>query len=110
METQSIEEVRECYRCEGLRHYKIKIVHCERCGAEIQAITAAKKYCPSCKKEVVREQDRERRRREHERHEKCGRPSKPEKRKSTIAEMVAAAKAAGLSYGQYKARLSTKGE
>lgn len=78
-------------------------LHCVRCGTLIKAFPGNRKYCEDCRLEVRRELDRQRKKVENE---KTKNPKPPKKKnQSRIDELAKAARAAGISYGRYKAML-----
>lgn len=75
-------------------HYVNK--QCERCGAQMVHVFHTARYCPNCRKAVDREYHRRKHREARLRKEK----EKPMPTGDSLHDVVARAKAAGLSYGQ----------
>lgn len=77
---------------------------CFKCGVKFERKSGTAKFCPDCRKEAERERNRRYKRkvRAKIKREKEDTPSKP-KHKSQIDSIIKAAKAAGVSYGKYKA-------
>ena len=107
--TISIEELREAFRGatrkEREKPPKWKIIHCERCGCEVSCMSRRKKYCDTCRQIVIKEQTAARR----ELYIEAQKKAKKTKREPKITENAAAARAAGMSYGKYKAMMALKG-
>lgn len=81
------------------------IVNCCVCGNPFEAMNRGKRYCSvTCKNMAASERDRIRYRQEKERK---SRPQRKKKSKS-LAEWDAEARAAGMSYGQYRAMVEMK--
>lgn len=76
------------------------IVNCIVCGNPFEAMNRGKRYCSvTCKNMAASERDRIRYRQDKERK---NRP-KPKKKEKTLEEWNTEARAAGMSYGQYRA-------
>ena len=89
------------------------IKKCEVCGAEYQSVYTNTKYCPDCRIEVKREQDRQhekRRVRDWRKsigyHKSAKQTNKSVKKAGcTVEEIVRRATAAGMTYGEYVAKM-----
>lgn len=89
------------------------IKKCEVCGAEYVSNYTNTKYCTDCRIEVKREQDRQhekRRVRDWRKsigyHKSVKQTDKSAKKAgSTVEEIVRRATAAGMTYGQYVAKM-----
>lgn len=89
------------------------IKKCEVCGAEYQSSYTNTKYCADCRVDVKREQDRQhekRRVRDWRKsivyHKSAKQTDKSAKKAGcTVEEIVRRATAAGMTYGQYVAKM-----
>lgn len=89
------------------------IKKCEVCGAEYLPRNANTKYCTACRIEVKREQDRQhekRRVRDWRKsigyHKSAKQTNKSAKKAGcTVEEIVRRATAAGMTYGEYVAKM-----
>ena len=70
---------------------------CERCGAECVGYPQAK-YCPTCRDEVIRQNQRER----NQRRRRTGAPKAV--RAPTLGQIAARARALHMSYGEFVAK------
>lgn len=91
------------------------IKKCEVCGAEYISSYTNTKYCADCRIEVKREQDRQhekRRVRDWQNsgyHKSAKQTAKSAKKAAcTVEEIVRRATAAGMTYGQYVAKMEGK--
>lgn len=92
------------------------IKKCEVCGAEYLSSYAQSKYCADCRIEVKREQDRqhEQRRVRDWQNSGCHKGVKQtvksvKKAGCTVEDIVRRATAAGMTYGQYVAKMEGNG-
>ncbi len=89
------------------------IKKCDVCGAEYQSVYTSTKYCAACRIEVKREQDRQhekRRVRDWQKssgyHKSVKQTVKSAKKAGcTVEEIVRRATAAGMTYGEYVAKM-----
>jgi len=80
---------------------------CAVCGNPFTAIRSNSKYCSdSCYDEGLRERERIRKRNKRKR-EAAEKQKKADSRKS-LSDHAAAARAAGLTYGEYQAQMTLK--
>lgn len=92
------------------------IKKCEVCGAEYPSNYTQSKYCAACRIEVKREQDRQREKRRVRDwqnsgyHKSVKQTDKSAKKagRTTVEEIVRRATAAGMTYGQYVAKMEGK--
>lgn len=79
---------------------------CTICGRELRGVGSHTKYCPDCRAEVDRVRTRERSRRRYaaERAQRAA-LARPHYTGPSVHDMAAQADAAGLTYGQYVARI-----
>lgn len=106
--TMTIDDLRQCYPARNIT--------CERCGKSFvinSRIGGRTRYCRPCAIEAKRERDRKRFQKIRD-EDKASLP-KPKKeplpkRVSHIDDLAAAARAAGMSYGRYKAMMDMKAE
>lgn len=85
---------------------------CVRCGEMIEPKAPNHKYCPNCSEWSRKKKARERKAHRAEddvRRKAMNKPSMSENMKE-IARINALARQAGMTYGQYLARLRTGGE
>lgn len=88
------------------------IKKCEVCSAEYQSNYTNTKYCPDCRVEVKREQDRQHEKRrvrdwQNSGYHKSVKQTVKSAKKAgcTVEEIVRRATAAGMTYGQYVAKM-----
>lgn len=107
----TIEELRACFRGTA-EAAKPRVKKCEMCGQTfvVKTRNGKQKYCSlSCKASARREKQRASR---QERTDEFKRPKSQRTvstRLSTFDAVAKAARAAGMSYGKYKAMLALKG-
>lgn len=92
------------------RTLKPYIKKCEACGLEIEARTCKKQFCVKCKAERNKTFARIRKQRERELAAAEKAMRKRNKARNDIEKIAQEARAAGLSYGQYVARLEAERE
>lgn len=85
-----------------------KIKKCDICSKEYLATSERRRYCSDpCRKEANRRNIRERNRQRAEKAKESVLIEVPEKKKKemSLTEMAAAARKAGMTYGQYMAKM-----
>lgn len=81
------------------------IKKCEVCGAEYLSSYTNTKYCADCRIEAKREQDRQHEQRRVRDRQNSGYRKSAKKAACTVEEIVRLATAAGVTYGQYVAKM-----
>lgn len=81
------------------------IKKCEVCGAEYLSSYTNTKYCAACRIEVKREQGRQHEKRRIRDWQNSGYHKSAKKAGCTVEDIVRRATAAGMSYGQYVAKM-----
>lgn len=91
------------------------IKKCDVCGAEYISSYTQSKYCEACRIEVKREQDRQHEKRrvwdwQNSGYHKSAKQTDKSAKKAgcTVEEIVRRATAAGMTYGEYVAKMEGK--
>ena len=101
--SMTIDEMRACFPCRDVK--------CARCGENFVVnarVGGRTKYCRKCALEVRRESDRRKHKKIRDENKASlpkPRTRKAPKRVSQIDNICKAARAAGMSYGRYKAMM-----